>query len=71
MIGDPAVVQLFDNTPGPGLGNALRRWCLASRTQYVVAGPGTPAALFAVLGSLRWPERRVDDVTVFTVPADG
>jgi hypothetical protein len=71
MIDDPAVVQLFDNTPGPGLGNALRRWCQASRTQYVVAGPGTPAALFAVLGSLRWPERRVDDVTVFTVPADG
>jgi hypothetical protein len=65
----PAVLELFGNAPGPHFADDLRAFCQATRTQYVVAGPGTPAALRGMLTALRWPERAVDDVEIFQVPA--
>jgi len=67
-INDPAVVQLFDNVMDPGFLADFKTFCIASGTQYVVAGPGTPPAELAALARLGWPTRAVDDVTVLTVP---
>jgi hypothetical protein len=36
-----------------------------------VAGPGTSGALLGQLAQLNWQARRVDDVTVYTVPLEG
>ncbi len=43
-------------------------FCEQTDTQYVVAGPGTSAAMLAVLARLHWQSRQIDDVRVFTVP---
>ncbi len=42
-----------------------------TKADYIVAGPGTPAAEIAVIAQLHWRERKVDDVTIFDVPAAG
>jgi hypothetical protein len=43
----------------------------STKANYIVAGPGTPAAEVAVIEKLHWRERKVDDVTIFDVPAGG
>jgi hypothetical protein len=40
-----------------------------TKADYIVAGPGTPAGEIAVIEALHWRERKVDDVTIFDVPA--
>jgi hypothetical protein len=65
----PAVLELFGKYQDPDFAADLRDFCLATHTQYVVAGPGTSAAVVAALAGLNWPNRRTLDVTVFTVPA--
>jgi len=67
----PAVYELSHDVQPGTFRDDFVALCSATRTQFVVAGPGTPPSLFGVLASLRWPERHVDDVTVFTVPAHG
>jgi hypothetical protein len=42
-----------------------------TKADYIVAGPGTPAAEIAVIAQLHWRERKIDDVTIFDVPAAG
>jgi len=69
MIGDPAVVQLYDNVTTPDLPSQFQNFCESTHTAFVIAGPGTPAALSAILAGLRWPAKQYDDVTVYTVPA--
>jgi hypothetical protein len=64
-----AVGELFGNYQDPGFVRDFRDFCAATNTQYVVAGPGTPAALNAALARLNWPSHRIDDVTVYTVPS--
>ncbi len=63
-----AVGALFGHYQGADFVAELKNLCLATRTQYIVAGPGTSAALWRVLAALGWPARQVDDVTIFTVP---
>jgi hypothetical protein len=43
----------------------------ATQADYIVAGPGTPGWLVTTLETLHWPERQVDDVTIFDVPKSG
>jgi hypothetical protein len=64
---DPAVRALSERQAGPALIPLLRIFCVATGTDYIVAGPGTSAPLLAMLGTLGWPSRQVDDVTIFTV----
>jgi hypothetical protein len=62
------VEQLFDGFELPAFAADLREFCTATATQYIIAGPGTPPGLWAQLTGLNWPARKVDDVTIFTVP---
>ncbi len=63
------VEQLFDDFQLPSFGADLTAFAQGTGTQYVVAGPGVSPGLAAALAALHWPQRRVDDVTVLTVPA--
>ncbi len=65
----PAALELFGNYQTPNFAADLRDFCVATHTQYVVAGPGATPPQLAALHGLNWPSRRIDDVTVFTVPA--
>jgi hypothetical protein len=63
-----AVQELFGNSWGGDFPADFTAFCAGTATQFVVAGPGTPAGLLAVLARLNWQRRQIDDVTVFTVP---
>jgi hypothetical protein len=67
----PAVQELFSGKPDALVLDDFVRFVMAMKTQYIVAGPGTKPALIAKLDHLEWPERRVDDVIIYTVPAAG
>jgi hypothetical protein len=67
----PVVGELFGNMPEADFQGALRSFCQATATRFVVAGPGTSGAFLAELAALNWKARRVDDVTVYTVPLEG
>lgn len=69
LQGNMPIMRLYFGLPSPDLAPALARYCTATATQYVVAGPGTPGFAVAALSTLGWAARRVDNVTVFTVPA--
>jgi hypothetical protein len=62
------VEQLFDGFELQSFDNDLREFCTATETQYIIAGPGTAPGLWEQLTRLNWPARKVDDVTIFTVP---
>jgi hypothetical protein len=64
----PAVGELFGHYQGKTFGPDLAAFCAGTGTRYVVAGPGTTAAVLAALGQLGWPHRQDRDVTIFTVP---
>jgi hypothetical protein len=64
----PAANELFNNYTLPGFLAEFRAFCFVTRTEFVVAGPGTPGILLAMLNALPWPHRQVDDAMIFTVP---
>jgi hypothetical protein len=63
-----AVGQLFGGFEGPHFSSDLVSFLTATHTGFVVAGPGTPGSLRAVLDGLAWQRRAVDDVVIYTVP---
>ena len=64
-----ATIELFGDKMGQTLKAAdFATFAHGNGAQYVVAGPGADPVELAVIASLGWPERRVDDVTIFTVP---
>lgn len=63
-----AVGELFGNFMGPGFLADFSTFCRATQTQVVVVGTGANPAMVAALRTLAWPVRKVDDVTIFTVP---
>jgi hypothetical protein len=66
---DKIVMQLFSYKKAQGFAAAdFGAYARANGAQYVVAGPGADAAELAIIASLGWPKRQVDDVTIFTVP---
>ena len=66
-----AIWQMLGSEWGADFPANFVKFCEQTNTQYVVAGPGTPAAMLTVLARLHWPSRQVDDVTIFTVPGVG
>jgi hypothetical protein len=64
----PAVQELYGDYQGPGLRADFQAFCSETGTEFVVAGPGTPHNLLAMLNTLPWPHRQIDDATIFTVP---
>ena len=68
MQGYPAVMELNGGNPDDLVPGDFVQFVKAMRTQYVVAGSGTPAGLLAKIAGLGWTENRVDDVTIFVVP---
>ncbi len=68
MLAYPAVMQLFADTPSSHFQAVFVDFCRVTHTQYIIATRGTPAADLAVLVALGWPERRIDAVSVYTVP---
>jgi hypothetical protein len=68
LLGDVPMQKLFGGGQVPGLAADFSAYCRRTGTDYVIATPDTPPALMAMLRNLAWPVRRVDDVTVVTVP---
>ena len=62
------IMRLYLGLETPNLLKSLVAYCQDTRTDFVVAAPGTPVALVAGLQGLKWPRKQVDDVTIFTVP---
>ncbi len=48
--------------------DALKSYCWQTRTQYIVVAPGTPPDVAVGLTKLNWPTKKIDDVTIVTVP---
>jgi hypothetical protein len=63
----PAVGALFSGNGAAVKLADLRDFLTATNTQYVVAGPGTSAGMYAVLAQLHLKMQQTDDVTIFTV----
>jgi len=63
-----AVGELYGKYMDPSFLADLRSFCAATNTQYIVAGPGTSAALTASLAQLHWKMQQTDDVMIYTVP---
>ena len=66
---DP-IMRFYFGLDSPHFATDFRAFCLRTGTEFVVAGPGTTIHVMAQLRALSWPIRRVDDVTVFTVPVE-
>jgi hypothetical protein len=65
----PATAALYGDFMPPGFAADFADFCQATGTDDVIAGPGTPARMLDMLRALGWPDRRVDDVDIFPVPA--
>jgi hypothetical protein len=65
---DIPMLKLYEGSDGPGLAQDFAVYCHRTGTEYVVATPDTSSAVMTAVKSLAWPARRVDEVTVFTVP---
>ncbi len=63
-----AVGELFGNFMGPNFLYDFVRFCAATKTQYVVAGPETKPQIAKALNTLNWKAQKINNVTVFTVP---
>ena len=63
-----AVDELFGGAGTPHLSGDIGDFCAATHTRFIVVGPGTSAPVRSAIVALNWPARRVDDVTVYTVP---
>jgi hypothetical protein len=71
MLRFPAVQDLFRNTAPPGLTADIAAFAIATKTDFVIVGPGTSPPIAAAIRQLGWPQHDIDDVTVFTVPPHG
>jgi hypothetical protein len=65
----PAVQEMFGGDPAAVQPADLENFVTATNTQYILAGPGTSAGMFAILAQLHWKMQQTDDVTIYTVPA--
>jgi len=63
-----AIGDLVGNDTSPAVAADLAAFCTQTHTQFIVAGPGVSRKLLAMLNTLPWARRHVDDVTVYTVP---
>lgn len=66
-----AIWELTAQNPAGIIPADVADFAQTTKADYIVAGPGTPAAEIAVIEKLHWRERKVDDVTIFDVPAAG
>jgi hypothetical protein len=64
-----AVGEMFGNAVPPDFVLQFVRFCEGTRTQYVVVGRGANPLMVKAISTLDWPVRKIDDVTVFTVPS--
>jgi hypothetical protein len=65
----PAVMQLFSNSFTAHFCADFVAYAHFSGAQFVIVGPGTPSPELAALKTLDWPAQKIDDVTMYTVPA--
>ncbi len=65
----PAVPQMFFTKFTSHFPADLAKFAHATGTQYVIAGPGTPPGEWAALRTLDWVPKKIDDITMFTVPS--
>jgi hypothetical protein len=71
MLAYAGVRDLTFRHDPPQLVAEIKQLCLATNTQFVVAGPGTASAMIQTMDELSWPSSKVDDVLIFTVPTHG
>jgi hypothetical protein len=64
----PAVIELFGGTERATFPADITSFCKAAHTQFIVAGPATAAPQLAAIAGLYGPGRKIDDVTIYTVP---
>ena len=66
---DPAVVALKAGTIVPNMGQMITTYCRRRGVTAIIAGPGTPPTLLAVLRTIGWPSSSRGGVVVFSEPA--
>ncbi|GLR66769.1 hypothetical protein GCM10010909_14490 [Acidocella aquatica] len=66
---DKPILWFYFGLDYPGFTPDFIRFCQSTHTDFVVAGPGTSAHAMAQMQALDWRAQKIDDVTVFTVPA--
>jgi hypothetical protein len=64
----PAVFELFGGSETASFPADITSFCKAAHTQFIVAGPATAAPQLAAFAGLYGPGRKIDDVTIFTLP---
>jgi len=65
-----AVREMFSGDDSAVRVEDLRDFVIATDTQYIVAGPGTSAGMYAVLAQLHWKMRQADGVMIYTVSSE-
>jgi len=63
----PAVQELFSGNAAAIKPADLEYFVMATNTQFIVAGPGTSAGMYAVLADLLCKMQKTDDVTICTL----
>ena len=63
------MAEMVGNNPQPEFVPEFVRFCQAMRTQYIIIGPGANLVLVKAISTLNWSTRKIDDVTVVTVPS--
>ena len=66
---DTPIMWFYFGLDHPGFTPDFIRFCQSTHTDFVVAGPGTSAHVMAQMQALDWRTQKIDDVTVFSVPA--
>ena len=64
----PVVGEMFGNLVRPDFAAEFVRFCRATGTQYVAVGPGANPAMVASIAALDWPTKKIDGVTIVSVP---
>ena len=65
----PAVFEMFANNLRPNFVADFVQFCQVTHPQFIIIGPGANQAMIKAISGLNWPTRKIDDVTVLTVPS--
>ncbi len=66
---DKPIMWFYFGLDYPGFTPDFIHFCQSTHTDFIVAGPGTSPHVMAQMQALDWRAQKIDDVTVFTVPA--
>jgi hypothetical protein len=65
-----ALNDVFMGPPQPDFGTVFPGFCAAHRVDYVLIGPGTPAAVVSAIEALGWAHHMDDGIEIVKTPAN-